>query len=80
MTGSVSETISIFNYTDGDANCDDKLTVSDAVAVLQFIANAEKYPLSAQGAFNADINGEEGITGGDAIAIQKIDAGIQDGS
>ena len=80
MTGSVSETISIFNYTDGDANCDDKLTVSDAVAVLQYIVNREKYPMSEQGRFNADIDGEEGITGGDAIAIQKIDAGIWDES
>ena len=60
----------------GDANCDGKVNVSDAVAVLQYIANNEKYPLSATGAANADIDGEKGITGGDAIAIQKIDAGI----
>lgn len=67
---------SIINNTNGDANCDDKVTVSDAVAVLQYIANKEKYPLNAQGEFNADIDSEDGITGGDAIAIQKIDAGI----
>ena len=60
----------------GDANCDDKVTIADAVAVLQFIANAERYSLSVQGKKNADIDGEDGITGGDAIAIQKIDAGI----
>ncbi len=64
----------------GDANCDGKVTVADAVAVLQYIANAEKYPMSEQARFNADIDGEEGITGGDAIAIQKIDAGIWDES
>ncbi len=60
----------------GDANTDGKITISDAVAVLQYIANAEKYPLSEQAKLNADIDGEEGITGGDAISIQKIDAGV----
>ena len=60
----------------GDANCDDKVTVSDAVAVLQYIANKEKYPLTAQAEFNADIDGEEGITGDDVRAIQMIDAAI----
>ncbi|MBO4877701.1 MAG: leucine-rich repeat protein [Ruminococcus sp.] len=60
----------------GDANCDGKITVSDAVAVLQYIANNEKYPLSDEGMLNADIDGEKGITGGDAIAIQKMDAGL----
>lgn len=61
----------------GDANCDYKLTVADAVAVLQYIANAEKYPLSPQGKVNADIDGVPGITGTDAIAIQCIDAGVE---
>jgi hypothetical protein len=60
----------------GDANLDGKVTVSDAVAVLQYIANQKKYPLSADGIRNADIDGISGITGGDAIAIQKIDAGV----
>lgn len=76
-TDSQSVTVGITEYcTIGDANCDDKLTVSDAVTVLQYIANSEKYPMSEQARFNADIDGEEGITGGDAIAIQKIDAGV----
>lgn len=61
----------------GDANCDGKLDVADAVAVLQFISNAEKYPLSDQGRTNADVDGIDGVTGSDAIAIQKIDAGIE---
>lgn len=64
----------------GDANCDHKINVTDAVAVLQYIANAEKYPMSEQARFNADIDGEEGITGSDATAIQRIDAGIWDES
>ena len=60
----------------GDANVDGKVNVSDAVAVLQFVANKSKYPLEAQGQKNADCDGESGITGGDAIYIQKIDAGL----
>jgi len=60
----------------GDANLDDKVNVADAVAVLQFVANKTKYPLEEQGKANADIDGSDGITGTDAIVIQKIDAGI----
>ena len=60
----------------GDANVDGKVNVSDAVAVLQFVANKSKYPLEAQGQKNADCDGESGITGGDALYIQKIDAGL----
>lgn len=59
----------------GDANCDDKVNISDVVAVIQFIANAEKYPLSDKGKANADIDGVEGISGDDAIMIMKLDAG-----
>jgi len=71
--GSGTETISVDNV--GDANCDNKVNVADAVAVIQYLTNAEKYPLSDQGLINADIDGEAGITGSDAITIQKIDAG-----
>ena len=60
----------------GDANGDGKVDVADAVAVLQYVANKTKYPLSDEGLVNADIDGETGITGTDAITIQKIDAGI----
>ncbi|MBO4877268.1 MAG: beta-mannosidase [Ruminococcus sp.] len=69
-TGSSSDTF----Y--GDANLDKKITVADAVAVLQYIANQNKYALSEQALINADIDGEAGITGGDAITIQKVDAGL----
>ena len=60
----------------GDANEDGKINVADAVAVLQFIANKSKYPLTETGIANADIDGTEGITGGDAAAIQRLDAGL----
>ena len=52
------------------------MNVADAVAVLQFIANKEKYPMSEREQDNADCDGTPGITGSDAIAIQKADAGI----
>lgn len=64
------------SLTKGDANCDGKVTVSDCVTVLQYIANMDKYPLSKAGLNNADIDGCPGLSGGDVIAIQKIDAGI----
>ncbi|MBO4877581.1 MAG: glycoside hydrolase family 9 protein, partial [Ruminococcus sp.] len=61
----------------GDANEDNKVTVSDAVAVLQYISNQTKYALTDQGKANADlVDAGKGITGDDAIAIQKIDAGL----
>jgi len=60
----------------GDANLDGTVNVADAVAVLQFVANKSKYPLEPQGILNADTDGSDGITGTDAIVIQKLDAGI----
>lgn len=61
----------------GDANCDEKVTVADAVAILQSLGNKDKYALSAEGAANADCyNPGDGITANDALAIQKLDAGV----
>jgi len=62
----------------GDANGDGKITVSDAVAVLQYIANAEKYPIDKELLACADCDGESGITGSDAMMIQRFDAGLID--
>lgn len=57
----------------GDANDDGKVSVSDSVAILQYIADSEKYPLNAKQRFNADIaNTGDGITGTDALEIQRI--------
>ena len=60
----------------GDANLDGKASISDAVAILQSIANADKYSLEPQGKINADVDGVEGVTGKDAAVIQLYDAGI----
>lgn len=70
---SVTEAI---QETSGDANGDGRVNVADAVAVLQYVANKSKYSLTEQGEANADCDGVKGITGGDAIYIQKLDAGI----
>nr|AEV58492.1 scaffoldin C [Ruminococcus flavefaciens] len=61
----------------GDANLDNKVSVADAVAILQSIANKDKYALKPQGAVNGDVEGNnDGITGADALRIQKWDAGV----
>ena len=61
----------------GDANEDGKVSISDAVAILQSIANSEKYGLSEQGAKNADVyNNGDGVTGADAATVQLVDAKI----
>ncbi|HBB72324.1 MAG TPA: lysophospholipase, partial [Ruminococcus sp.] len=61
-----------------DANGDGKINVADSVTVLQYIANKAKYPMNEQQIENADIDGQKGISGGDAIAIQRIDAGLDE--
>ena len=61
----------------GDANLDGKVTLADVVAVLQYIANKEKYPLSEQARKNADVKGgNDGITAFDALTIQHVDSNI----
>jgi endoglucanase len=58
----------------GDANCDGKVTIADATAILQSLGNPDKYNLSEQGAANADVDGSVGVTAADAVTIQKLDA------
>ena len=61
----------------GDANCDGNVSVSDAVSILQYLANATDFPLSEKGKNNADVYARgDGITGQDASTIQKYDAGV----
>ena len=61
----------------GDANLDGNVTVADAVAILQYIGNKDKYKLSDEAKANADcFDPGDGITGKDALAIQKLDAKI----
>ncbi|MCQ2491188.1 MAG: dockerin type I repeat-containing protein [Ruminococcus sp.] len=82
VTSTVTETTSTASHTDepeicvGDANCDGKMTIADATAILQHIANRDKFGLSQQGLLNGDIDGTAGITANDALVIQKVDAGL----
>ena len=63
----------------GDANSDFKVSISDAVKILQNLSNKEKYPLTEQETTNADCyDPGSGVTGMDAQAVQKLDAGIID--
>ena len=59
----------------GDANLDNSVTVADAVTILQYIGNKDKYALDEEAKANADCyDPGDGITGKDALAIQKLDA------
>lgn len=58
----------------GDVNLDGDVTLADSLAILQFIANEEKYPLTDQQKDNADVfNRGDGITAMDSLSIQKYD-------
>ncbi len=69
----------------GDTNCDGVIDMSDAVLIMQALANPNKYGvdgteeihLTEQGKINADIAGD-GLTVGDAQSIQKILLGLAD--
>lgn len=59
----------------GDANCDGKVSLADATAILQSLGNSDKYGLSEQGKANADCcNTGDGITTADALSIKRLDA------
>ena len=63
----------------GDANMDNIVDISDAVLIMQSLASPDKYGLTGsekshiteQGSANADVEGSNGITVNDALAIQK---------
>ncbi|MCM1314345.1 MAG: DUF5620 domain-containing protein [Prevotella sp.] len=62
----------------GDANIDGKVSVADAVLIMQSLSNPNEFKLSEQGALNADVvdNGTSGVTTMDALAIQVIDINL----
>lgn len=61
----------------GDANCDGKVEIADATLILQFLTNKDEYQLTAPGMINADCSSVgDGVTASDALAIQKLDAGV----
>ncbi len=61
----------------GDANCDGRVEIADATLILQYLTNKDEYKLTDLGMLNADCaNNGDGVTALDALAIQKMDAGI----
>lgn len=63
-------------YLKGDANEDGAVDLADATTIIQHIGNEGKYGLSEQGMINAECTGDGKITGADALAIQKLEAGL----
>lgn len=71
-------------YMKGDANCDGTVDLADAVIIMQSIANPNRYGLkgsesshlTAAGAKNGDVVGNNGITGADALGIQEYILGL----
>ena len=76
-TAPSGSTSSVGKIVMGDANCDGKCSVADAVAILQHLGNRDRYELSPQGKINGDVDGDPGITGNDALFIQMVDAGLR---
>lgn len=65
----------------GDANCDGNVNISDAVIIMQSLANPSKYGengtdalrITAQGKINGDCESAgNGLTNKDALAIQQL--------
>ncbi len=68
------------DHVTGDANCDGKVDLSDAILIMQAISNPDKYGtegsddkhLTRQGSLNGDVDKDtEGITSNDALMIQE---------
>ena len=66
-----AEPTTAFSGKYGDANCDDKIDISDVVAVRRFLVSKDKYALTAQGVKNADVLASDGVNAQDAVAIQQ---------
>lgn len=61
----------------GDANCDGKVDISDAVLVKCYLINSKKYSLTESGLANADVQGTgNGVNAQDAVVIQKRVLGL----
>lgn len=67
------------NVVYGDANEDGDVNMGDVTSIIQHIGNRDEYELKGAGLDNADVyNRGDGVTGMDAIAIQKLLADMLD--
>ena len=53
----------------GDSNVDGKVNIADVVILNKYLTNAAKYPLSAQGAKNAEVDLDGTLTTNDSYCI-----------
>ncbi|MCM1507140.1 MAG: InlB B-repeat-containing protein [Ruminococcus flavefaciens] len=61
----------------GDTNTDGKVSLADAVLIMQALSNPNEYKLSEEGQINGDVaNHGDGITPRDALVIQQVDLNI----
>lgn len=57
---------------EGDVNCDGTVDMADAVLIMQYLSNPNKYQLTDIGRLNGDIDGKSnGITLTDVLVIQN---------
>ena len=80
-TTTTSTTVKVnVNINYGDANCNGEVELSDAVLIMQSIANPTSYGVNGttpshiteQGKLNSDVTGHnDGVTNNDALTIQK---------
>lgn len=67
----------VYLATCSDANEDKVVTIADAVLIMQKIGNADEYKLTEIGSLNADVLDVcDGVTSGDALAIQMVLANL----
>ena len=61
----------------GDSNKDSGVDMGDVVLIMQSLANPDKYKMSEQGQFNADVSeAGNGITAQDALILQRYLLGL----
>lgn len=86
-TGTTTTTSPRIKKYPGDANCDNKILLNDAILIMQSLGNPDAYGvngsdptrITAQGVINADVTGDnDGVTNADAIFIQRIILGLED--
>ena len=76
----------VSNRIYGDTNLDGQVELADAILIMQALANPNKYGktgsdpkhLTSEGSFNGDVDGEKGLTSGDALTIQMKLLGFYD--
>ena len=86
MTTTSTTSQGVSNRVYGDTNLDGEVELSDAILIMQDLANPDKYgqsgsdPLhiTSQGLDNGDVDGQKGVTSNDALTIQMKLLGFYD--